>query len=387
MAKTSAKETATAKSKVLNDALDSIEKQFGKWAIMRLGSNKNIWQVSMFHSGAYMLDAVLWGWYPEGRVIEIYWPESSGKTTIALHAIAEIQKRGEVAAFIDAEHALDPEYARKLGVDTDELLLAQPDYGEQALSITEELAKTGAVKLIVIDSVAAMVPKAEVEWEMWASHMWLQARLMSQGLRKLTSILAKTGTTCIFINQIRMKIWVMYGNPETTTGGNALKFYASQRLEIRRGDKIEKDKELIGFISKITVKKNKVAAPFKKALIPVLFSEGYYRSGDIVEAALTFGSITRAGAFYTIGDQKCQWKDRLITYLLENEDILASLELDIQQKIRDMRLWKDATLEEVAVEDEPTNNESSDEETKKEKKNKSSNSWSLADMIDEIAAE
>lgn len=377
-AKTAGKETA--KSKVLNDALASIEKQFWKGAIMRLGSNKNIWQVNMFHSGAYMLDAVLgWG-YPEGRVIEIYGPESSGKTTIALHAIAEVQKKGEVAAFIDAEHALDPEYARKLGVDTDELLLAQPDYGEQALSIAEELAKTWAVKLIVIDSVAAMVPRAEVEGEMWASHMWLQARLMSQWLRKLTSILAKTWTTCIFINQIRMKIWVMYGNPETTTWGNALKFYASQRLEIRRGDKIEKDKELIGFVSKITVKKNKVAPPFKKALIPVLFSEGYYRSGDVVEAALTFWSITRAWAFYTVWDQKCQWKDRLVAYLLENEDILANLEADIQQKIREMRLGKEE-IPEVLDADQPEDDETITPETM-------SNSWgSLADMIDEITAE
>ncbi len=330
----------TAKQKVLDDALASIEKQFGKWSIMKLGGNSNIWQVNTFHSGSYILDTVLGGWYPEGRVVEIYGPESSGKTTIALHAIAEIQKRGEVAAFIDAEHALDPEYARKLWVDTDNLLLAQPDYGEQALSIAEELAKTGAVKIIVIDSVAAMVPRAEVEWDMGASHMGLQARMMSQWLRKLTSILAKTGTTCIFINQIRMKIWVLYGNPETTTGWNALKFYASQRLEIRRGDKIEQDKELIGFVTRITVKKNKVAPPFRKAEVPVLFTEWFYTTGDIVEAALAYELITRKGAFYTCWDTKLQGKDRLITHLVEHPEIRADLELDIQNKIKEIRTGK-----------------------------------------------
>jgi recombination protein RecA len=210
-----------------------------------MGDSSNFGMVSTFHSGSYILDLILGGGYPEGRVVEIYGPESSGKTTIALHAIAEIQKRGELAAFIDAEHALDPHYARKLGVNIDELLLSQPDYGEQALQIAEELAKSGNVKLIVIDSVAALVPKAEVEGDMGDSYMGLQARMMSQGLRKLTSVLAKTGTTCIFINQIRMKIGVMFGNPETTTGGNALKFFASQRIEIRKGDKIMEDKEQI----------------------------------------------------------------------------------------------------------------------------------------------
>ncbi len=335
-----AKEAVTPKQQVLDDALASIEKQFGKWSIMKLGSNSNIGQVNTFHSGSYMLDTVLWWGYPEGRVVEIYGPESSGKTTIALHAIAEVQKKWEIAAFIDAEHALDPDYARKLWVDTDNLLLSQPDYGEQALSIAEELAKTGAVRLLVIDSVAAMVPRAEVEGDMGASHMGLQARMMSQWLRKLTSILAKTGTTCIFINQIRMKIGVMYGNPETTTGGNALKFYASQRLEIRRGDKIEQDKELIGFVSRITIKKNKVAPPFKKAEIPVLFSEGYYRVGDIVEAALSYGLITRAGAFYTCGEQKVQGKDNLVTYLINNPEVSDELELKIQEKIREIRTGK-----------------------------------------------
>jgi len=379
-----AKEAVTPKQQVLDDALASIEKQFGKGSIMKLGSNSNIGQVNTFHSGSYMLDTVLWWGYPEGRVVEIYGPESSGKTTIALHAIAEVQKKGEIAAFIDAEHALDPEYARKLWVDTDNLLLSQPDYGEQALSIAEELAKTGAVRLLVIDSVAAMVPRAEVEGDMGASHMGLQARMMSQGLRKLTSILAKTGTTCIFINQIRMKIGVMYGNPETTTWGNALKFYASQRLEIRRGDKIEQDKELIGFVSRITVKKNKVAPPFRKAMIPVLFSEGYYRVGDIVESALSYELITRAGAFYTCGEQKVQGKDNLVTYLVNNPEITAALEVDIQNKIKEIRMWKAEVpeLEEIKELDEDT----VEAEVKEMKPKKAAKKGKKAD-IDEVLEE
>ncbi len=224
----------TNKQEVLKEAFANIEKQFGKGAIMRMWDNANVWQVNTMHTGSYVLDLIIWGWIPEGRVIEIYGPESSGKTSITLHMIAEVQKKGEVAAFIDAEHALDPQHARNLWVDTNNLLLSQPDCGEQALQIAEELAKTGAVKLIVIDSVSAMVPRAEVEGDMWDSYMGLQARMMSQGLRKLTWILAKTGTTCIFINQIRMKIGIMFGNPETTSGWQALKFFSSQRRAIRR---------------------------------------------------------------------------------------------------------------------------------------------------------
>lgn len=350
-----------AKQKVLDDAMSSIEKQFGKWAIMKLWSGKNIATLNTFHSGSYILDTVLgWG-YPEGRIVEIYGPESSGKTTIALHAIAEVQKRGEIAAFIDAEHALDPEYASRLGVDTENLLLAQPDYGEQALSIVEELAKTWAVKMIVIDSVAALVPRAEVEGEMWASHMGLQARLMSQWLRKLTSILNKTGTTCIFINQIRMKIWVMYGNPETTTGGNALKFYASQRLEIRRGDKIEENKELIGFVTRVKVVKNKVAPPFKKAEIPVKFDQGYYKTGDIVECALAYGLITRAGAFYTVNGEKFQGKARVVEFLDADMAGREALEKQIQTKIKEIRIGKEEAPE-VQVEDKKEKKEEVKEE-------------------------
>ena len=366
--------TATAKNKVLDDALASIEKQFGKWAVMRMWSNKNIGMLSTFHSGSYILDTVLWWWYPEGRVVEIYGPESSGKTTIALHAIAEVQKRWEVAAFIDAEHALDPDYARRLWVDTDALLLAQPDYGEQALSIAEELAKTWAVKLLVIDSVAAMVPRAEVEWDMWDSHMGLQARMMSQWLRKITSILAKTGTTCIFINQIRMKIGVIYGNPETTTWGNALKFYASQRLEIRRGDKIEENKELIGFVTRVKIVKNKVAPPFKKAEVPVLFNSGYDRYGDVIESWLAYGLLTRAGAFYTIWEQKVQGKEKLRMYLKENELIMNDIESQIQQKIKQIRMWKEAVPEVQdemsSIADEITTEAKEESIDTKEKKNK-----------------
>jgi len=358
-----------SQEKVLNDALKAIEKQFGKWAIMRMGENKNKWNISTFHSWSYVLDMVLWGGYPHGRVVEIYGPESSGKTTIALHAIAEIQKAGGVAAMIDAEHALDPQYAASLGVDVDNLLLSQPDYGEQALQIAEELAKTGAVKLIVIDSVAAMVPRAEVEGDMGASHMGLQARMMSQGLRKLTSILAKTGTMCIFINQIRMKIGVMFGNPETTAGGNALKFYASQRLEIRRGEKMMRDKEQYGYHAKIKIIKNKVAPPFKVALVPVLFGTWFHETADVVEAGMQLELITRAGAFYTYGDKKVQGRDNLIEHLKENPKMYETLKHDVSQAISEMRMWKRELIEadEVGVEVEAVVDEIVEWEEKKGK--------------------
>ncbi len=307
---------------------------------MRMGENKNLGAINTYHSGSYMLDSVLWWWYPEGRVVEMYWPEWSGKTTLALHAIAEIQKAWHTAAFIDAEHALDPTYAAALWVDTDTLLLSQPDYWEQALQIAQELARTWAVKLIVIDSVAAMVPRAEVEWDMGDSHMWLQARMMSQWLRKLTSILAKTGTICIFINQIRMKIGVMFWNPETTTWWNALKFYASQRLEIRRWEKLTKNKEDYWYVAKVKIVKNKVAPPFKSVLIPVLFGEWFDETADLIETALQFSLITRAWAFYTYWEKKVQWKDALITRLLENPKSLTSLKDAVESHIKSMRMWK-----------------------------------------------
>jgi len=333
----------------LQDAFKSIEKQFGKWAIMRMGDNANVGLVNTFHSWSYVLDLILWWWYPEGRVVEIYGPESSGKTTIALHAIAEIQKKWGIAAFIDAEHALDPHYARKLGVDVDNLLLSQPDFGEQALQIAEELAKSGAVKLIVIDSVAALVPRAEVEGDMGDSYMGLQARMMSQWLRKLSGVLAKSGTTCVFINQIRMKIGVMFGNPETTPGGNALKFFASQRVEIRRGDKILLDKEQIGYLAKIKIAKNKISAPFKTAELPVKWGIWYDKTADIVEAATALKLVERAGAFYTFGKQKFQGKEKFVTALDSDEKTRASLEKDIQNKVKEMRMGKKVLDDEALI--------------------------------------
>ena len=345
----------------LQDAFKSIEKQFGKWAIMRMWDNANVGLVNTFHSGSYVLDLILWGGYPEGRVVEIYGPESSGKTTIALHAIAEIQKKGGIAAFIDAEHALDPHYAKKLWVDIDNLLLSQPDFWEQALQIAEELAKSGAVKLIVIDSVAALVPRAEVEGDMGDSYMGLQARMMSQWLRKLSGVLAKSGTTCVFINQIRMKIGVMFGNPETTPGGNALKFFASQRVEIRRGDKILIDKEQVGYLAKIKIAKNKISAPFKTAELPVKWGIWYDKTADIVEAATALKLVDRAGAFYTFGKQKFQGKEKFVAALDSDTKTRASLEKDIQNKVKEMRMGKkvldDEALVAVEVEVEEENAE------------------------------
>jgi len=339
----------TTKKQDLQEAFKSIEKQFGKWAIMRMGDNANVATVNTFHSWSYVLDLILWWGYPEGRVVEIYWPESSGKTTIALHAIAEIQKKWETAAFIDAEHALDPHYARTLWVDTDNLLLSQPDYGEQALQIAEELAKTWAVRLIVIDSVAALVPKAEVEWDMWDSYMWLQARMMSQWLRKLSSVLAKSGTTCVFINQIRMKIWVMFGNPETTPGWNALKFFASQRIEIRKWEKIMDDKEQIWYLAKIKISKNKISAPFKTAELPVKWKMWYDKTLDIIESATILKLVEKSGAFYTIGKQKIQWKEKLAALLETDDKIRKNIEKDIQNKIKEMRMGKKVIDDEALV--------------------------------------
>lgn len=334
-----------SKNQVLDEALKTIEKQFWKWAIMKLWEKSTIWQVNIFHSWAYLVDIILWWWYPEWRIIEIYWPESSWKTTLALHAIAQIQKRWEMAAFIDAEHALDPSYAKKLGVDTENLLLSQPDYWEQALQIAEELAKTGVMKIIVIDSVAAMVPKAEVEWDMWDSYIWLQARMMSQWLRKLTSILAKTWTTIIFLNQIRMKIGVMFGNPETTSWGNALKFFASQRIEIRRWDKIEENKEQIWYKAKIKVVKNKIAPPFKTAEVVIKFNKWIDSPQDIVETAVLLWIISRAGAFYSVWNQKVQWKEKLVKLIEEDSKFKKKIEDEIINKIKEIRLWKESIPE------------------------------------------
>lgn len=322
------------KNSVLNDALKSIEKQFGKGSIMKLWDNSVHSIVNTYHSGSFMLDNILWWGYPEWRIIEIYWPESSGKTTLALHAIAEVQKTWENAAFIDAEHALDPSYAKKLWVDIDNLVLAQPDYGEQALEIAEQLASTGAVKIIVIDSVAALTPKAEVEWDMADQQMWLQARMMSKWLRKVTSIAAKTWTIIIFINQIRMKIGVMFGNPETTSWWNALKFFATQRIEIRRWEKLEENKEQMWYRAKIKVVKNKIAPPFKHCEVLIRFNQGIDKLADLVEVAQLLWIVTRAGAFYSLYDQKTQGKSALVKLLQEDEKLRKQLEEDVAQAIK-----------------------------------------------------
>ncbi|MDD2917194.1 MAG: recombinase RecA [Candidatus Gracilibacteria bacterium] len=322
------------KKEALNAALAMIEKQFGAGSVMKLGDQQSI-KVEMVGSGSIALDAALGGGYPKGRIVEIYGPESSGKTTLTLHAIAEVQKLGGTAAFIDAEHALDPEYAKKIGVNVDELIISQPDYGEQALEIVDALVRSNAVDLIVVDSVAALVPKAEIEGNMGDSFMGLQARLMSQALRKITGVISKSNSTVIFINQIRMKIGVMFGNPETTTGGNALKFYASQRLDIRRKEKLESgagdDKETTGNRVKVKVVKNKIAPPFKEVEIDVLFNEGISLEGEIVDIGTEKGIIKKSGAFYSYGETKLgQGRENARQFLKDNSAIAD----EIEKKIR-----------------------------------------------------
>ncbi|MBN2087019.1 recombinase RecA [Candidatus Peregrinibacteria bacterium] len=296
------KDNDSKKNDAIKNALAQIEKNFGQGTIMKLGDNTNR-KVECISTSSISLDKALGGGIPKGRIVEIYGPESSGKTTLALHTIAECQKNGGTAAFIDAEHALDPEYAKRIGVNTEDLLISQPDNGEQALEIVETLTRSGGIDIIVIDSVAALTPKAEIEGMMGDSHMGLQARLMSQALRKLTSIISKTGTTVIFLNQLRMKIGVMFGNPETTTGGNALKFYTSVRLDIRAIDKIngatDDGKEITGRRVRVKVVKNKVAPPFKQAEFDIMFNEGISKCGDLLDTAVEKKLINKAGAFYT----------------------------------------------------------------------------------------
>jgi len=326
------------KKEALNQALANIEKQFWKGSIMRLGDNEGGQKVETTPSGSLGLDIALGGGYAKGRVVEIYGPESSGKTTLTLHAIAEIQKAWGNAAFIDAEHALDPEYARKIGVDIDNLIVSQPDYGEQALEIVDSLVRSWAVDLIVVDSVAALTPKAEIEGEMGDSHMWLQARLMSQALRKITGAISKSRCSVIFINQIRSKIGVMFGNPETTTGGNALKFYASQRLEVRRKDKIESgtwgDKEISGNKTKVKVIKNKVAPPFKEAEFDIMYNEGISKLGEIIDIGAEIGVIKKSWAFYSYGETKLgQGRENAKTFLRENKELAGELEEVIKNSL------------------------------------------------------
>jgi recombination protein RecA len=329
-----AKNTANeAKLKALGLAMEQIEKQFGTGAIMRLGDQKHA-DVEFISGGALSLDLALGGGYPKGRIIEIYGPESSGKTTLTLHAIAECQRNGGTAAFIDAEHALDPSYARKLGVDTNQLLISQPDNGEQALEIVDSLVRSNAVDLIVVDSVAALTPQAEIEGEMGDSHMGLQARLMSQALRKLTGVINKSKATVMFINQIRMKIGVMFGNPETTTGGNALKFYASVRLDIRRTGQIKVGEEVIGNRTKVKVVKNKIAPPFRNAEFDIMYNEGISRSGDVLDLAVQHGVVDKAGAWFSYKDQKIgQGREASKVYLKENPKVLEEIDKTIRQKV------------------------------------------------------
>ena len=323
------------RKKALAAALTQIEKQFGKGSVMRMGDVSAARNIEVISTGSLGLDLALGiGGLPKGRVVEIYGPESSGKTTLTLHVIAETQKFGGVAAFVDAEHALDPGYAQKLGVNMNDLLVSQPDTGEQALEITDMLVRSNAVDIVVVDSVAALTPKAEIEGEMGDSHMGLQARLMSQALRKLTGNIKRSNCLVIFINQIRMKIGVMFGSPETTTGGNALKFYASVRLDIRRTGSIKKGEEVIGSETKVKVVKNKVAPPFKQAEFDILYGEGISREGEIVDLGVAAGIIDKSGAWYSYGGNRVgQGKDNARVYLKENPELAKAIEARIREKL------------------------------------------------------
>ncbi len=319
---------ASDREQTVQLAISQIEKQFGKGSIMRLGQAGATQGVEIIPTGSVSLDIALGvGGYPRGRVIEIFGPEASGKTTLALHAAAEAQKRGGIAAFVDAEHALDVTYARKLGVNVDELLVSQPDTGEQALEITEVLVRSGAVDVVVVDSVAALVPRAEIEGEMGDSHVGLQARLMSQALRKLTATIAKSRTLVIFINQIRMKIGVMFGNPETTTGGNALKFYSSVRLDVRRVGAIKEGETVVGSRTRVTVVKNKVAPPFRKVEFDILYGEGISRVGDVIDLAAEAKIVEKRGSWYVYGETRIgQGRENARGFLKENADLLKEIE-------------------------------------------------------------
>lgn len=337
MAKEKKEETAvnTDKLKALQAAMEKIEKSYGKGAIMTLG-NDHIENIEVIPTGSIGLNAALGvGGYPRGRIVEIYGPESSGKTTLAIHAIAEAQKMGGIAAFIDAEHAFDRFYAQKLGVDIDNLLVSQPDSGEQALEIAEQLIRSAAVDIIVIDSVAALTPKAEIEGEMGDSKMGLQARLMSQALRKLTAAISKTKTSCIFINQLREKIGVMFGNPETTTGGNALKFYASVRIDIRRISTLKDGDDVKGTQVRVKVVKNKVAPPFRKAEFDIMFGEGISRAGEIIDLGSTLNIIKKSGSWFSYGDTKlAQGRDAAKQCIIDNPELADELEQQIFEKLK-----------------------------------------------------
>lgn len=334
-----------AKQAALENAMKKIEKDFGKGAIMRLGDLAEKMNLEVISTGSLAVDlAVGVGGYPRGRVIEIYGPESSGKTTLALHAIASAQKAGGIAAFIDAEHALDPVYARHLGVDTADLLISQPDNGEQALEITEELVRSGAIDIIVVDSVAALVPKAEIEGEMGDSHVGLQARLMSQALRKLTGIISKSKAIVIFINQLREKVGIMFGNPETTTGGRALKFYASVRMEIRKGEAIKSGTDVIGNRARIKVVKNKVAPPFRNCEVDIMYGTGISKEGTLLDLGSSMEILEKSGTWYSYkGERLGQGKENVKNYLKEHADVAA----EIEQIIRDTLVAEPEKFDEV----------------------------------------
>lgn len=327
-----------AKDAAVKTALAEIEKQFGAGAIMKMGSAAHI-QIETFSSGSLSLDLALGGGFPRSRIVEIYGPESSGKTTLALHAISQVQKKGGRAAFIDAEHALDVQYAKKIGVDIDNLLVSQPDDGEQALEITETLVRSGGIDIIVIDSVAALTPRAEIEGVMGEPQMGLQARLMSQALRKLTAIVSKTNCTVIFINQMRMKIGVMFGNPETTTGGNALKFYASLRLDVRRIDKLTEksdgEQEIIGNRTRVKVVKNKIAPPFRQAEFDILYAQGISRESDVLDLGVKYGILEKTGAYFRMGETTLgQGREQARQYLKQNPKLTEKLDADIRAAVK-----------------------------------------------------
>src|SRR5690554_1610497 len=329
------KEVDKQKQKALQLTMDKLDKTYGKGSIMRLG-DKAIENIDAIPTGSVALDIALGvGGYPRGRVVEIYGPESSDKSTLAIHAIAEVQKQAGIAAFIDADHAFDQQYAANLGVDTETLLISQPDHGEQALEITENLIRSGAIDLIIIDSVAALTPKAEIEGEMGDSKMGLQARLMSQALRKLTSTISRTGATCIFINQLREKIGVMFGNPETTTGGNALKFYSSVRLDIRRSSQIKQGEDVIGNRVKVKVVKNKVAPPFRKAEFDIMYGNGISRSGEVIDMGVELGVVKKSGSWFSYGETKLgQGRDAVKSLLEDNPELMDELEMKIKEHLQ-----------------------------------------------------
>lgn len=336
------------KLKALDAALAQIERQYGKGSVMKLGDSGAKMNIETIPTGSLSLDLALGlGGFPKGRIIEIYGPESSGKTTVALHAVAEVQKQGGIAGFIDAEHALDPAYAKNIGVDIDNLYISQPDNGEQALEIAETMVRSGAVDIVIIDSVAALVPKAEIDGEMGDSHVGLQARLMSQALRKLTAVISKSNCIVIFINQLREKVGVMFGNPETTTGGRALKFYSSVRLDVRRIETLKKGTEVVGNRTRVKVVKNKVAPPFREAEFDIMFGEGISREGDILDLAVTHEVVQKSGAWFAYQGEKIgQGRENAKAYLKENPDVLAEIEHQVRVKS-----GIDASPEEAETED------------------------------------